>query len=283
MTATTLPKKVLVTGAYGLIGNLVYARLAAQPAAYQVFGLVKSREPSPRAAALDLTTIPAEKLHVADVSDFAAVAQALAGMEAVVHLAADPDGRAGWDSVLANNIIGAHNVFEAARQAGVRRVIYASTNQVVFGYGAEEANRPLLAGRFDQVNAAAYRPIDHTRPARPLSDYACSKVFGEALAHMYAYQYGLSCLCLRIGWVVADDRLPSARARSLWCSQRDIVQLVERCLNAPDSLRFDVFFGQSDNRYNLVDIQHARDVLGYAPQDRAEDRLADLPPPAPVP
>jgi NAD+ dependent glucose-6-phosphate dehydrogenase len=73
---------------------------------------------------------------------------------------------------------------------------------------------------------------------------------------------------------VADDRAPSGRGQTLWCSQRDIVQLVERCVTAPDSLRFDVFFGQSDNRYNFVDIEHARQVLGYAPQDRAEDRLA---------
>jgi hypothetical protein len=66
----------------------------------------------------------------------------------------------------------------------------------------------------------------------------------------------------------------------LWCSHRDIAQLVERCLQAPDSLRFDVFFGQSDNRYNLVDIQHARDVLGYAPEDSAE-RAAMSSPDAP--
>ncbi|MEP7358514.1 MAG: NAD(P)-dependent oxidoreductase, partial [Anaerolineales bacterium] len=102
---------------------------------------------------------------------------------------------------------------------------------------------------------------------------ACSKVFGEALAHMYAYTHGLSCLCLRIGWVVADDRPPGPRAQLLWCSQRDIVQIIERCLSAPAALRFDIFFGQSANRYNLVDIQHARDVLGYLPQDRAEDYL----------
>ena len=190
-------------------------------------------------------------------------------MHTVIHLAAEPDSRAGWESVLANNIIGAHNVFEAARQAGVKRVIFASTNQVVFGYGAEEAYRPLLSGRLDEVDLETLRRIDHTQPTRPLSDYGVSKVFGEALAHMYAYTHGLSCLCLRIGWVVADDRVPSGRGQTLWCSQRDIVQLVERCLNAPDSLRFDVFFGQSDNRYNFVDIEHARQVLGYAPQDSA--------------
>src|SRR5262249_21972688 len=150
-----------------------------------------------------------------------------------------------------------------------------STNQVVLGYTGEAAYQALMAGRLDEVAAADYRPIDHTRPARPLSDYACSKVYGEALAHMYAYRHGLSCLCLRIGWVVPDDRVPPGRGRSLWCSQRDIVQLVERCLEAPPALRFDVFFGQSANRYNLVDIEHARAVVGYAPQDRAEDKLAD--------
>ena len=266
-------KTILVTGAYGLIGNRVYARLAAQPEQYDVYALVKSVEPSARTGSIQIVEIPPGRLRLADVSDFAAVQRAVAGMAMVVHLAADPDGRAGWDSILANNIVGAHNVFEAARQAGVKRVIYASTNQVVFGYG-DDSYKSLLAGRFDEVAPEGFRPIDHTRPTRPLSDYACSKVFGEALAHMYAYTHGLSCICLRIGWVVSDDRVPSARARSLWCSQRDIVQLVERCLNAPDSLRFDVFFGQSDNRYNFVDIEHAREVVGYVPQDRAEDRLA---------
>jgi NAD+ dependent glucose-6-phosphate dehydrogenase len=273
MQEITSKKQVLITGAYGLIGNLVYARLAAQPERYDVFGLVKNAAPSARTAAMQVTVIPDECLHLADVSDFDAVARAVTGMHTVIHLAAEPDSRAGWESVLANNIIGSHNVFEAARLAGVKRVIFASTNQVMFGYREEAAYQALLSGRLDEVDLATLRRIDHTQPTRPLSDYGCSKVFGEALAHMYAYTHGLSCLCLRIGWVVADDRVPSARGQTLWCSQRDIVQLVERCLNAPDSLRFDVFFGQSDNRYNFVDLEHTRQVLGYAPQDRAEERI----------
>jgi len=274
MQQTTSKKQVLITGAYGLIGNLVYARLAAQPDRYDVFALVKSVAPSARTAAMRITEIPDECLRLADVSDFDAVARAVAGMHTIIHLAAEPDSRAGWESVLANNIIGAHNVFEAARLAGVQRVIFASTNQVMFGYRAEDAYQALLSGRLDEVDLDTLPRLDHLQPTRPLSDYGCSKVFGEALAHMYAYTHGLSCLCLRIGWVVADDRVPSARGQALWCSQRDIVQLVERCLNAPASLRFDVFFGQSDNQYNFVDIEHARQVLGYAPQDRAEDQLA---------
>jgi NAD+ dependent glucose-6-phosphate dehydrogenase len=152
-------------------------------------------------------------------------------------------------------------------------VIYASSNQVVFGYWADETHQALRSQPPDQIDPRSFPRINHTQPTRPMNDYACSKVFGEALAHMYAYKHGLSCICLRIGWVVAEDRLPHPSARFIWCSQRDCVQLIERCINVPDTLRFDIFFGQSDNALNFVDIQHARDVLGYEPQDRAEDRL----------
>jgi hypothetical protein len=81
----------------------------------------------------------------------------------------------------------------------------------------------------------------------------------------------MSCICLRIGWVVAEDRPPIPRAIPEWCSQRDIAQLVRLCVDAPETLRYDVFYGLSNNRYGWVDISHAREVLGYSPQDRAED------------
>ena len=259
-------QKVLITGAYGLIGNLVYARLAAQPARYAAYGMARHTYGSARTAALPLCEIAPERLRLADVTDFAAVCAATAGMDAVVHMAADPDGHAGWESVLNSNIVGTYHVLEASHLAGVKRVIFASTNQVVFGYRADEPYRSLLAGAGGDA-PEVLTPIDHTQPTRPLNYYACSKVFGEALAHMYAFTHGMSCLCLRIGWVTAEDRPAHPSGYPLWCSQRDIVQIVERCLEAPASLRFDVFFGHSANHPNLVDIQHARDVLGYAPQD----------------
>ncbi|HWE60522.1 MAG TPA: NAD(P)-dependent oxidoreductase [Chloroflexota bacterium] len=271
-------RNVLVTGAYGLIGNLVYARLAAQPEYYDVYGMVRGMQPSERVSKTSFCAIPAGKLRLADLTDFSAVRRAVAEMDVVVHMAADPNGRAGWESVCSNNIVGTHHLFEASRLAGVKRLIYASTNQVVFGYRKDEPYASLFAGRFDDLPAEMIRPIDHTQPARPLNEYACSKVYGEALAHMYAYAHGLSCICLCIGWVTSDDQIPHPNARMLWCSQRDIVQLVERCIYAPDSLRFDVFFAQSDNLYNLVDISHARDVLGYTPEDRAEDHVWEAAP-----
>ncbi len=272
MTENSVVRKVLVTGAYGLIGNLVYARLAEQPDRYAVYGSARRLHPSARAEKMTYWDIPRERLRLADMADFDAVRRAVEDMHTVVHMAADPSGQNGWESVLHNNIIGAHNLFEACRLAGVKRVLYASTNQVVFGYRDRDFYKKLFAvGNLG--GAAGLSPIDHTQPTRPLNDYACSKVYGEALAHMYAQTHGLSCIVLRIGWVLSDDRPPSPNARVLWCSQRDCVQLVERCILAPDDLRFDIFFVQSDNAYNLVDIQHARDVLGYSPQDRAEDHI----------
>ena len=262
--------KVMITGANGLIGNILYGSLAARPDLYQPFGLVRRLQPSGRVVPADFFQIPTDRLRLADLAELAAVDAALQGMDVVVHMAADADGNSGWESVLQNNIIGTHNVFEASRRAGVRRVIFASTNQVVFGYRMEEPYQSVFSA--DLAHAPGefpvFQPIHPDQPTRPLNDYACSKVYGEALAHMYAYAHGMSCLCVRIGWVTPDDHVPS---RILWCSQRDIVQLVERCINAPASLRFDVFFGQSANPHNLVDIQHTRDVLGYRPQDKAEE------------
>jgi nucleoside-diphosphate-sugar epimerase len=266
------PQPVLVTGAYGLIGNLLYAHLAAQPERYDVFALDRSPTASIRTQPIRVTEIPAARLRLADLADYDALARAVSGIDTIIHLAADPAGDS-WESVLANNLIGARNLFEAARQAGVKRVVFASTIQVVFGYGAEPPYQSLLAGRLDEVDPDRLRRIDHTQPTRPLNDYSCSKIFGEALAHVYAYSHGLSCLCVRVGWVVGENRPPNARGQAIWCSHRDIVQLLERCLNAPADLRFDVFFGVSDNRYNLVDLEHARQVLGYAPQDHAQDQL----------
>lgn len=262
-------KIVLVTGAHGLIGNLVFARLAAQPEIYEPYGMVRRLQPSQRAEAMPFQSIPVDQLRLADLTDFTAVKRAVQGSEVVVHMAADSSGEAGWESILDNNIRGAYHIFEASRLAGVKRVIYASTNQVVFGYLHDEPYTSLFAQGFKTLPRGALPRIDHTRPTKPLNYYACSKVFGEALANMYAQTHGMSCICLRIGWVLPGDHVPHPRASGIWCSQRDIVQLVERCIQVPDSLRFDVFFGHSDNRFNPVDIQHAREVLGYEPQDRA--------------
>jgi NAD+ dependent glucose-6-phosphate dehydrogenase len=264
-------KKILVTGVYGLIGNLVYRHLANYPEVYEVYGTARRRQHSDRLLDDQVYTLPEERFFLADLADFNRYQQIVQGMDVIVHMAADPSGVNGWESVLQNNVIGAYHVFEASRLAGVKRIIFASSVQVSFGYGVEEPFGSILEGKIDAI-PAEIPIIDHGMPNRPMNIYAASKVWGEALAHMYAYKHGMSCIVLRIGWVVAEDR-PRAHAGSDWCSWRDINQLVQQSIDAPESLKYDVFYGVSDNRFGFLDIEHAHEVLGYLPEDRAEERM----------
>jgi nucleoside-diphosphate-sugar epimerase len=269
--ASTL-KNVLVTGAFGLVGNVVYARLAANPEKYAMYALTRRRHPSDRLPEEQLYPVPEHSIHVGDLTDFASVQRATAGKDVVIHMAADPSGFAGWESVLNSNVIGAYHVFEACRLAGVQRVIFASSVQVSFGYKRAEPYRSIYEG--DHESLPAEIPVVKAEwPTRPLNLYAGSKVWGEALAHAYSQRHGMSCICVRIGWVTAEDRPPVPHARYEWCSQRDIAQLIERCVDAPASVRFEVFYGVSHNQYRWVDIEHARRVVGYEPQDWSEDHL----------
>jgi nucleoside-diphosphate-sugar epimerase len=264
------PIKVLVTGAYGLVGYISYARLAQQPDRYDAFALARRSQPSSRLARLPSSPIPPCKLIVADLTDLAAVQRAVEGIDVVVHMAADPSGEHGFESILSSNIVGVYNVLEASRLAGVKRVVVASSIQVVHGYKDIEPFKSLWDGDVSHLTPSDVRPIMHTDPVRSPNVYAASKVWAEQLAHAYSQRHGLSCICLRIGWVPPEDRPPRAMARSVWCSHRDIAQIVELCVSAPATVHYDIFFGLSNNTYLWADIEHARRVLGYQPQDDAE-------------
>ena len=130
--------------------------------------------------------------------------------------------------------------------------------------------RELVAGP-DQPLPADWPMLTDRAPLRPHGLYGCSKVWGEALGRHYCDQHGLSVICVRIGAVSADDRPTERRHFSVWCSHRDLAQMLEKCIAAPDSLRYDVFYAVSNNRRNYRDLEHARQVLGYVPLDRADD------------
>lgn len=246
-------RTVLVTGMSGLIGGITRRRLEG---AHDLRALNRRR----------IAGIPC---HQADIGDLEAILPGFSGVDTVVHLAAISSASAPWDEVLRHNIVGTYNVFEAARRSGVRRVVYASSGATVSGYEREEPYSALVEGRYDALGS--WRRLTHESPVRPAALYGCSKVWGEALARHYADAHGLSMLCLRIGAVNAEDRPTAPRQFSVWCSQRDVAQMIERAVEAPDDLRFGIFFVVSDNRWSYRDIEHARAVLGYEPQDRAED------------
>lgn len=265
------PKKVLITGVAGLIGYATYRWLRRHPERYELYGLDQSRSLSDRVPPDWAFEIPAERFFQCDLLDAAGLDRAVQGMEAVVHLAADPAGR-GWESLLHNNIIGAYNVFEASRLAGVKRIVAASTIQVSTGNMQEEPYRAIVEGRTAEV-PADFPKVGGLDLPRPRNLYAASKVWSESLAQVYAFSHGMSCLCVRPGWVVAEDRSPRADSAHLWCSQADMAQLIQRCLDAPADLRFAIYYGMSDNQWRWVDLEEARLQVGYQPADRAEDRL----------
>ena len=266
-------KKVLITGVSGIVGSSAYLVMRQHPERYDIYGLGRRRALSDRVKDARDIDLPEDHHFTVDIADFDAVRGAVEGMDTVVHMAADPAGGE-WESVLRNNIVGAYNVFEACRQAGVGRIVAASTIQVSTGHRQMPPYNATAEGRFEPLPAGVPR-VSAQMPAEPRNLYASSKVFNESLCRTYAFSHGMSCLAVRIGWVVGEDRVPNERAQDIWCSQRDIGTLMQACVDAPEDLRFDIFYGMSNNRTLWLDLSNAKEKLGWEPRDRAEDRLPE--------
>jgi uronate dehydrogenase len=235
--------RILITGAAGHIGRALRRGLKGS------YPLIRLADIAPQAPAE-----PGEEIVTADITDPAQLRQAMEGIDCVVHLAGIPDEDT-WDNIRRMNIEGCYNVFEAARMAGVKRVIFASSNHAV-GFHRRD------------------RMIDDEVMPRPDSRYGVSKVFGEAVGRLYADKYGLSVACLRIGSFRPDDRPTAPRHLYTWISHRDMVQLVRRAIDCP-AYHFIVAYGVSNNARNRWDNANVR-FLGYEPQDDAERYAAAI-------
>jgi uronate dehydrogenase len=227
---------VVITGAGGRIGTMLRARLAA---------------PGRTLRLVDIKPVVAtegEEAVTASVTDHEAMVAACRGADAVIHLGGIP-AEAPWELILDVNIRGTQTLFEAARVAGVPRVIFASSNHAV-GF------TPLASA-----------PIpDYAFPA-PDTYYGVSKVAGEALGALYSRRHGMDVICVRI--LSCFDRPWNVRALSTWLSPDDAGRLFEACLSTPNP-GFRVVFGVSRNtRGGWVSLDEAR-RLGYEPQDDAE-------------
>ncbi|PZS26539.1 MAG: NAD-dependent dehydratase [Pseudonocardiales bacterium] len=230
--------QVLITGAAGSIGAVLARDLP--PYGHRL----RLLDRSPVTGATDAVA--------ADICDPAALDAALGGMDAVVHLAAIAT-EAAFADILHANLDGTYQVFEAARRAGVRRVVYASSNHAV-GFTPRAA---LLGADV---------------PPRPDTFYGVSKVFGEALGRLYVDRYGLEVVCLRIGTFAARPEAP--RHLSTWLSHGDAVRLVHAALTAP-GLTYSVVYGISANTRGWWDLEPGR-ALGYQPVDDAEAFAAEI-------
>lgn len=234
-------KRVLVTGAAGNIGAY-YAEHA--PAHHQRTLMVRPGDSDAKKLAQWGTVVEA------NLGDRARLIELCQGIDTVVHLAADPSPNADWDSLLETNIVGTYNLFAAARVAGVKRVVYASSIHAVSGYPPDVQ-------------------VKTTEPVNPGDLYGVSKCFGEALGRYFAEQEGMSVIALRIGAFQSLKKAaePSnANLLDAFVSRRDLNQLIVRSIDNT-TLRFAIFHGLSNNRYKRLDLSDARELLGYEPLD----------------
>ncbi|MFE0048147.1 NAD-dependent epimerase/dehydratase family protein [Streptomyces albireticuli] len=230
------PRTVLLTGAAGRIGTMLRTRLPDYGHRLRLFD-ARPVEGAPEAV-------------TAELADGPALRAALRGVDAVVHLAGIPL-EAPFEDILRANVEGTYRLYEAVREAGVRRVVQASSNHAV---------------GFTPLPAAGEPPLAVGTPHRPDTLYGLSKCFGEDLASLYQDRYGIETVSLRIGACRPEPL--SVRMLSLWLSPDDCARLVHAALTAED-VGHTVAYGSSANTRLVWDLSTAR-ALGYAPRDDSE-------------
>lgn len=246
-TSENTHRRVLVTGAAGRIGSFFAEHSQGK---YDLRLMVQGTEEKE-----DLEKIQSlGEVVTADLSDLERLKEICAGIDTVVHMAGDPSPSVTWQDLLDANIIGTYNIFVAAKSAGCRRVIHASSIHAVSGYPADVQ-------------------VKTSEPVNPGDLYGVSKCFGEALGRYMAEKEDLSVITLRIGaFQPIEEGLKenSVRLLDAFVSQRDLNQLINKSIDV-ENVTFAILHGLSDNRFKRLDISDARELVGYAPQDDATE------------
>lgn len=240
--------RILLTGAAGYLGRALRPRLGELAAARRLSDI----------AEMDKAT-PGEEIVQCDLADPSAVLDLVSGCDGIIHLGGISIEDK-FSNILDSNITGCYNVFEAARKAGVRRIVFASSNHAI---GFHERTTKL----------------DSKSVIRPDSLYGVSKVYGEALAHLYYEKFGIETAIVRIGSCLPKplDR----RMLSTWLSPDDFFRLIQRVFVAPH-LGCPVIYGASDNKDGWWDNTKVA-YLGWQPQDSSEKFRSEFPEPDNVP
>ena len=234
-------KRLLVTGASGGVASQIRPLLRQR---FEELVLTSRSEPDDLAGG--------EVFRASDLADRASLLAAMEGCDGILHLGGVSTDE-GWDPILEANIVGLHTLFEAARETGIARIVFASSNHAT-GFWP----RGTTIGTGARV--------------RPDGFYGVSKAFGEAMAALYADKHGLRILSIRIGSIMPKPQ--DERRMSLWQHPEDFVQQVEIGLTHPD-IHNQIVWGISDNDAAFYDRGELT-RLGYRPRHRAEEFRGEI-------
>lgn len=194
------------------------------------------------------------KIIRVELGNIKSLKKAMKGIDVIINFAANPNPEAKFSELIEPNLIGAYNVFEAARQSKCERVIFASSVHTIKGY-------PL-----------SYK-VSHDEVSKPVNFYGVSKVFGESLGYTFSYKYKLSCLVIRIGAYVSNDQRKTVcytrHDYNYVISQRDMAQLIHKCVIAPEKVKYAILSGISDNKSKSMELKFTKKLVGYKPKDDA--------------
>jgi uronate dehydrogenase len=229
------PKLVLVTGAAGNVGQTVFAGL----------------RPHFTLRAFDRVPTPGDPAaHIGDLADRGAVERAVAGVDTIIHLGGCPHMAADFlRDLLKPNIEGLWHMLDAARLAGVKRFIFASSCNVAFG--ATELTRL----KTDTIHA--------------LNPYGATKAFGEVIGRWFHDTYGMEFLAVRIGYyrgLYVDPGLREGWLRRIWLGPRDCTNFFRLTVDAP-KFGYGIVYACSRCPENYLDLTSARELLGYEPEE----------------
>jgi len=233
---------VLVTGSAGRIGQAVMQELKARGRPLRGFDRVASPG--------------IDDFVVGDLTDPVAIGRACAGAGTLIHLAATPDDADFLTELLPNNVVGVYHVLEAARTAGIKRLILASSGQVSWWQ--------RMRGPW---------PIAVDAPPTPRSWYACCKMFLEGAGRAFAEGYQMSVIVARLGWCPRNREHVEELARTEWgpdvyLSPGDAGRFFACAVEARLNGCTVVYACSKPVRAGQYDVEAARRAVGFEPRDR---------------
>ena len=226
---------ILLTGASGALGRQLTRHLAEAGYELRLTDIAPFPDPVPAGATF----------VAADLVDAAAITALAAGCHTILHFGGISVEKP-FETVLGPNIVGLHNIYEAARLAGAR-VVFASSNHAI-GFHPRAAL------------------LDADCALRPDSFYGLSKAYGELMGGLYWEKHGVESVSVRIGSSFPEPG--DERMLATWFSYADLARLMVRCIETPRTGCCIVWGNSANSRSWWRD--DARANLDWVPQDTAD-------------